>query len=530
MRMNQIRLYIFYLGIILTIIGLPFSRAMISFGQVILAALFLFDLNLFNKLKLIIKDKAAIGFMSVYLFWVLGLLYSTDINYGLADLRTKIPLLIFPLVFATEPVLSKKAFTNLALLFATTVVASMGTSVYLYYFNDLMNFREAFPFVSHIRLSLMSLIAISIYMFFAFDDESDYPKTIIALMLLACLFLILAMFSLSLLSGIFIFIIILIVFVSNLIIKKMSLISVLIGFASIIVGIVFLNFGIINAIKKYNDVSDINLEQLDEFSVQGNKYEHNPNGFQIENGSYIGIYIQWDEMEQEWNKVSEIDFMSHDKRDQELRYTLMRYLNSLNFRKDAEGVKALSSHDIINIENGIANVEYAKKFSIKKRIYKLIWQYNIFKSGNSEMVNGHTLLQRIELWSIGCKIIQDNPIIGVGTGDVNNAFIDKMVQEKSPMVHMGLRSHNQYISSFVSIGIIGLLIFLFSIIYPAIVSKAWSMPLFYYFFIILFLSMFWEDTIESQVGVTIYAFIYMFYIYSPLNKKHIKVKRTNTLR
>ena len=82
-------------------------------------------------------------------------------------------------------------------------------------------------------------------------------------------------------------------------------------------------------------------------------------------------------MEQEWNKISDIDFMAHDKQDQMLRYTLMRYLNSLNLRKDAQGVKELTSHDIVNVENGIANVEYAKKFSIKKRIYKLIWQYNI---------------------------------------------------------------------------------------------------------------------------------------------------------
>ena len=36
--------------------------------------------------------------------------------------------------------------------------------------------------------------------------------------------------------------------------------------------------------------------------------------------------------------------------------------------------------------------------------------------------------------------------------------------------------------------------------------------------------MLWEDTIESQVGVTIYAFVYMFYLYSPLNK-HNKLKQ-----
>jgi len=41
-----------------------------------------------------------------------------------------------------------------------------------------------------------------------------------------------------------------------------------------------------------------------------------------------------------------------------------------------------------------------------------------------------------------------------------------------------------------------------------------------FFFIIIVLSMCWEDTIESQAGVTIYAFFTSFYLFA---KKFIDV-------
>ncbi len=527
MHRDKIRLYLFYLGIFLTIIGLPFSRALISFGQVSLAVLFLFDVNLIKKLKVFVSDKAALAFISIYIAWLIGLFYTQDMQFGLSDIRTKVPLLIFPLVFVTEPKLSSKAFTFFALLFSATVVASMATSLYVFFINNLDDFRKAFLFVSHIRLSLMALISMSILLFFVFKASHRFSIYAKIIMILAVVFLIIAQIILSLLSGLFILVVLLVVYSIRMIFNNVERRHLVRGLLLFVFGFVFIGWSLYLTVYNYNDVSDVDLNNLDKTTALGNKYEHHPYDFQVENGSYIGVYIQWEEMGTEWNKLSDYKFSGEDKKNQSIKYTVLRYLNSKHLRKDAAGIKQLTKTDIENIESGIANVEYAKKLSLKRRIYQLIWQYNVYKHGDGSQIGGHTILQRIELWSTGIDIISKNFIFGVGTGDINNAFAKNLLDNKSPMANKGLRSHNQYISTFVAIGVVGFVILLFSMIYPAIVYKAWKMPFFLDFFIIMSLSMLWEDTIESQVGVSIYAFIYMFYLYSPLSVYFKAKKRTN---
>jgi hypothetical protein len=192
--------------------------------------------------------------------------------------------------------------------------------------------------------------------------------------------------------------------------------------------------------------------------------------------------------------------------------TLIRYLNSKGLRKDANGINQLSDADIANVEKGIANVEFVKKYSLKKRIYKLIWEYNLYKNGNQAY--GHSLVQRIVLWKTSFSLISENPVFGVGTGDVKNAFQNKFVETNSVLRDTGLRSHNQYLSITVALGFVGLLVFIFSLIYPATVLKMWSFTPYFYLFVIISMSMLWEDTIESQVGVTTFAFFSSIYLFT----------------
>ena len=75
------------------------------------------------------------------------------------------------------------------------------------------------------------------------------------------------------------------------------------------------------------------------------------------------------------------------------------------------------------------------------------------------------------------------------------------------------RSHNQFLSIFVGFGLFGLLWFLFSIIYPASMLGKFNDYFFLIFFLIAILSMVTEDTIESQAGVTFFAFFYAFLVF-----------------
>jgi hypothetical protein len=516
MRTENIRLYLFYLGILLTIIGLPFSRAMLSIGQVTMGVVFLFDTNLISKIKLFFKNKATLSFVSFYILLWIGSIYSDNLNYAFFDLRTKLPLLIFPLVFATEKPLKAGAIRFFLLIFVATVITSVSTSLWIYISKNLADYREAFPFVSHIRISLEIIISISILVSYTFIENKPFPIWLRVLFVFAIIYLLWANIILELMTGFVILLITLVISLIYFLTRNKNTMWLKFFSGGTIILILSISFWVFKVVKDYSTVPHFDINKLESKTKLGNKYEHLPHSYQIENGSYIGIYTQWDEMREAWNKRSKLDFDGKDRQNQGLRFTLQRYLNSKHLRKDAEGVESLSNQDIQNIEEGIANFEFAKKFSYKKRIYKILWEYGMYQRG--ETVYGHTLIQRIELWKTAWSIFVEKPLFGVGTGDIPDAFEKKFIDNNSPLQGSKLRSHNEYLSVLVSLGIFGLIVFLFSIFYPPFYLGLWDNQLLFLFICFLSISMLWEDTIETQVGVTIFSFFYSFYIFGRINR------------
>ncbi|MEZ5199206.1 MAG: hypothetical protein R2764_23325 [Bacteroidales bacterium] len=116
------------------------------------------------------------------------------------------------------------------------------------------------------------------------------------------------------------------------------------------------------------------------------------------------IYVSDKELEESWKSRSSFDYRGKDKKGQELKQTLIRYLNSKNLRKDMDGMAELTDKDIRNIEQGISNYHYARKFNLNSRIYKVLWGYQIAKMGDlagipcfSESNTGKLLLELLKL-------------------------------------------------------------------------------------------------------------------------------------
>ena len=130
-------------------------------------------------------------------------------------------------------------------------------------------------------------------------------------------------------------------------------------------------------------------------------------------------------------------------------------------------------------------------------------------------------MQRLEFWKTARAIIKENWLTGVGTGDLGRAFTQEYDKNGSLLdKEFRWRSHNQFLSIFASFGIVGFAWFIFSLIYPAI--RLGKFHDFYYlsFFIIIILSMLTEDTLETQAGVTPFAFFTSFYLFA---KKFIDI-------
>jgi O-antigen ligase len=207
-----------------------------------------------------------------------------------------------------------------------------------------------------------------------------------------------------------------------------------------------------------------------------------------------------------------MSFDGNDAQNQKLRYTLTRYLTSKGLRKDKEGIAVLTDGDIRNIENGIANVNYTRGIGVESRLMKILFEYQNFKMTGD--ASGHSVMQRIEYWKTSWSIIQKNFWFGVGTGDMNVAFQQEYELQNSKLdPEWRLRSHNQYLSFWVGFGLLGLLWFLFALIYAPLKTRSFHNLTFTIFFIIFMASMLTEDTIESQAGVTFFVFFNSLFLF-----------------
>jgi hypothetical protein len=491
-------------GIALLIIALPFSKFLMSVSQFyLLGNWLLLYRNPIKSFKIFLKNKPAVILTVIYLIHLFGMLYSSDFKYGLEDLRKKIPLLILPIIIASSPLIQKQHIYNLLKLFVITVFASSLVSIAIYIGisgKEIIDIRSISIFISHIRFALMICFSafISAYFFIKEKNKLRYIYLFFLFWMIAMLFI------LESITGIAILIITSIILLSYYVIKSKQPILKALYFITVIICLISISAYFYTVYKKVSHFERIDFSKLDKKSASGEIYYHNTESTEHENGNLIWIYIANEELKNTWNEISSIPIDSLDLKGNHIRYTLIRFLASKGLRKDREAILSLSKEEIKAIEKGIANVEYIRNSKIKNRIHQTIWEIYKYQKGHNP--NGHSLAMRLEFWKAALGIITENLLLGVGTGDVNQAFLEQYQKSNSPLDPQNrLRAHNQYLEITVALGIIGFLIFIFCIFYPIWLNRNYVDYFYYIFLIIALSSMLTEDTLETQAGVTYFA-------------------------
>lgn len=478
-----------------------------------------------RKLVEFYKNKPALLLSSLMLLHVIGLIYTSDFSYALKDIKIKLPLLALPIIVPVIPKLSSKwqdaivlsFFASLALkslLFFLTYFAWINTDL------TITSGKDALLGMSHIRFGIMLALAI-FYASYLFMKKSNNLKPIylgvvmMSFITLYCLesftgFAVLFLGSISLL------------FIYSLRFKEFNKkLSCWLGIVAMI-GIVF--------ILGFNSISSYFIPKEDKenaavSTVHGEKYLHNYKSNQLENGFYVNMHIAPKELKSTWNKRSKIAYHEADINGNQIAWTLIRYLTSKGLKKDKEGVLALSDQDIKNVQNGICNIDHVQG-GMRKRMDETIFELNqYFRTGDP---NGKSIAQRLEYWKTGLHIISKNTIFGVGTGDPQQAY-DNAYRETDTMLteETKLRAHNQFLTIFICFGIVGFIWFLVVLIYPLILRPGKLDFFFIAFFVVAMISFLWEDTLETQVGVSFFTFFYCLWMVSErenTNKKHEQTK------
>ncbi|HSW67445.1 MAG TPA: O-antigen ligase family protein [Bacteroidales bacterium] len=459
-----------------------------------------------QKIQMYIGNRTALIFSSIFLMHLIGLVYTTDFEHAIRDLRIKIPLLLMPLFFSTIKPLNRKEFWWVMAFFITALTVSTLISTWVLVTENPVDRRQISIFISHIRFSLIIGLAVFIGIYLSLSEHRFSPAVRI-LLVTVVVWLLIFLFMLRSINGIAIFV------AASMFIAVILILRASKPYLKVILTVLILGTGIgsigfvVNAWRNYSIADPINFSTLDTHTALGNLYLHDTVNFGIENGRFVGLYLSWNELPEAWNKRSEIDFNAHDAKNHEIRWTIIRYMSSKGYRKDAAGVAKLSEEDIRNIEQGVANVVYLEPFGVRGRLYEtFLGIQNMIIRGDP---NASSLAQRLEYWETAGWLIARNPIFGVGTGDIKNAFANAYVETNSPLEpRFRKRSHNQYLSIAVTFGLAGLAWFVVALLYPVFKLRRTGDLLFAAFLLIGLLSMLGEDTLETQAGVTFFAAFY----------------------
>ena len=514
--------YLLFFGLCLLVTGLPLSLFLTSLSQFFIVGSFFLEGNFKEKTRRFINSKAAVLMVGFWLLHVIGLLWTQDFHEGIKDVRIKLPILFLPIVLSGAGALQPKQFKTLLWLFILAVFSGSLVSMavlkgFIHTRVPMYDIREIFILgVSHIRFALFTCLAVIVSVWLLNSRTNPLAPWIKFILVLMILWLVLFLFIIESVTGISVLLFILIAFLLSIAFRHHSVFVRTLSIALLVAIPTTLFIFLKGFVQKYS-VTPIEVLQFDKKTKLGNSYFFDTTNTQIENGYRVYFYICDSELRTEWNKRSKIPFDSLDERKQPLKSTLIRFLTSKGEYKDAESVSRLTEEEIRSIEHGIANVYYQHLSSIKSRMLQILWEYKEYQRGGDP--SGHSVTQRIEFWKAALQIILEHPLTGVGTGDMPAAYREAYSKMNTKLMEKyRLRAHNQYLAIGVGLGIPVLLYFLFTLIYPLAERIRKRDILFLSFWLIFFISMFTEDTLETQAGATFAALFWSLFLFSGENR------------
>lgn len=491
---------LYFTGLAIMAIGLPVSEFLMSISVMTIAVAWLIDGPKKIQWKAFVRNKLAWSAVFLFLIPFISLLWTDNYAYGFHDLKIKLPLLLVPFLIAPYAITEKKFYILLALLVGSTFVGSI--IVYLNYIINLdesiTNIRDKSIFISHIRFSLIIDICIFILFYAAIKWRNYYSILAVAM----GIWLIYFIFFLGSGNG-FIGLVVISVFGLSYLLynsqyRKVAyaltlLFIVFFAYVFYLVQISYKSHFVVKA-DSYNEYKPILKKNAGYYSLKDD--------FQLENGFYVYRNISNSELNSEWRKMSGPKFYEFDSKGQAINGTIIRYLSSRSLSKDSIGINQLSEEDVIHIQNGEFHFEQHEWNNLHLRIDQLFYQLMAYYYHGDP--GNKPLLQRFFYWKGALTIIKADPIYGVGTGDIQDAFNEYFKNELSELGReYWWHTHNQYMTYFVIAGVFGFLIFIMSVFYPLsiYIKRNLILTLVQIVLLVSFLS---EDTLETQSGVTMY--------------------------
>ena len=133
----------------------------------------------------------------------------------------------------------------------------------------------------------------------------------------------------------------------------------------------------------------------------------------------------------------------------------------------------------------------------------------------TELATAETNRVRIYIWEASLEVIKNNFLLGVGTGDIHESLNEEYEKRgMSGALKKNLNAHNQFIQTFIAIGITGFAVLILSFALPffqQIKKRKFLIPV---FILIVAFNCLFESILELQAGVIFYAFFNSLLLFS----------------
>ena len=494
------------LGLCGVAFGIPLNKVVMSISMLFLITNLLLESDFKTYWSNIKQHKIYRLIIIFFLFKLLSLAWTSNFDYAIHDFRVKLPLLAIATALAVKPIINRThlQFILIAFVTSTVFVSLINFGMYQHWIGsrDYDDIRGMSIFSSHIRYALTVTFSIGILLNFFVHSRKYWP-------LLSVLILWLTFYTyysqvitgyLTLTGILFVFLIYKLWRSNRIIISSISLVFIVLS--------TFFILWVFTPIE----INENDYKDLPRQTTKGAYYTNHFSVVSPVTEKPIYILVCESELRSDWPTYSNIAFDSLDRKGQPIKSTIIRYLSSKDLTKDAEGLSKLAPEDVQSIENGEAS--YIKT-GIMARLYGIKFQLN--NEGNP---NNHSLLERFEYWKAGLSIVSRNYIMGVGVGDTDDAFKSYYKQSSTLLTEKNKhRSHNMYLTVFITLGVVGISLFMAMHILFIQLNLKKKNVLASAFIVVILLSFLIEDTLETQTGITFYALFFGLFFSTKHSKK-----------
>jgi len=501
-------LYLFSLAAFL--IALPTSVALISITAPALLVVWILTGDYKAKWYRLRHNTGALLMMSIPLLYLIGLCFTHNFSIGLQELNKSSYWFTFAFVLGSSSPISYKTTCRLLGIYIITVsIAAFVALLKLTLIDSLFfsDFRKV-TWIDHIPFAYQIGFAIWIMFYFIYHENFSWIQKMLLLFLIA--FLTFALFSLKSFNGYFYFYAMSFTVLLILIWKtrKRWLKFALLG--CVICITIFPVLYLSHCVQKFYNVIEYNPNEIAQYTANGNKYKHNFNNKTKENGNYTGLFICEEELIPLWNAHSCKPYQGKTLNGYPFRSVIIRYMTSKGLTKDADGFAQLSQKDIENIENELPNYIYAEnKLGIYPRVYETIWEMDQYI--HDQYPNEKTLSKRIELARLSIIIIIKKHFwLGVGVGNLQQAYKDAIVESGSKLDCTQNSSVNQYLNYLIRFGMLGTLYILGVLLYIFFKGRKNNSFLITIFFVSMLVANFGDANWENFIGLNFFAFFICF--------------------